>query len=81
MAGPSDSKTLCGQMASIQVVFGSTYHKMQLRTSMPSLIRQSCGDSLPAVSQGGQVGAIYRSPEHPWTPDRSMNEASVKVDY
>ena len=33
-------------------------------TSMPSLTSQSCGDSLPAVCLGGQVGATYRSPEH-----------------
>ena len=49
-------------------------------TSMPSLTSQSCGDSLPAVCLAGQVGAIYRPPEHPWTPDRPANEASVKVD-
>ena len=49
-------------------------------TSMPSLTSQSCSDSLPAVYLAGQVGAIYRPPEHPWTPDRPMNEASVKAD-
>ena len=49
-------------------------------SSMPSLISQPCSDSLPAVCLAGQVGAIYRPPEHPWTPDRHVNEASVKAD-
>ena len=49
--------------------------------SMPSLNSQSYGDSLPAVCLAGKVGAIYRPPEHRWTPDRPMNEASVKVDH
>ena len=41
--------------------------------SMPSLISQSCGDSLLAVCLAGQVGAIYRPPEHLCTPDRPVN--------
>ena len=45
-----------------------------------SLTSQSCGDSLLAVCLTWQVGAIYRPPKHQWTPDRPMNEASVKVD-
>ena len=49
-------------------------------TSMPSLTSQSCSDSLPAVCLARQVGAIYRRPEHPQTPDRPVNEASVKAD-
>ena len=49
-------------------------------TSMPSLTSQSCGDSLPSVCLAGQVEAINRPPEHPWTPDRRVNEASVKAD-
>ena len=36
--------------------------------------------SMPAVCLAGQVGAIYRPLEHPWMPDRSVNEASVKAD-
>ena len=47
---------------------------------MPSLTSQSSGDSLLAVYVAGQVGAIYRSPKHPWMPDRPVNEASVKAD-
>ena len=39
-------------------------------TSIPSLTSQSCSDSLPSVCLAGQVEAIYRPPEHPWTPDR-----------
>ena len=49
-------------------------------TSMPSLTSQSCSDSLPSVYLAGQVGAINRPPEHPWMPDRPVNEASVKAD-
>ena len=49
--------------------------------SMLSLTSQSCGDFLPAVCLAGQVGAMYRPPKHQWTPDRPMNEASVKVDH
>ena len=48
--------------------------------SMPSLISHSCGDSLPAVCLAGQVGAIYRSPEHQCTAVGPVNETSVKVD-
>ena len=47
---------------------------------MPSLTSQSCGDSLPSVCLAGQAEAIHRPPEHPWTPDRHVNEASVKAD-
>ena len=49
-------------------------------TSMPSLTSQSCGDSLPSVCLAGQAEAINRPPEHPWMPDRPVNEASVKAD-
>ena len=49
-------------------------------TSMPSLTSQSCSDSLPSVCLAGKVGAIHRPPEHLWTPDRPVNEASVKAD-
>ena len=49
-------------------------------TSMPSLTSQSCGDSLPSVCLAGQVGAIYRPPEHSWMPGRPVNEAPVKAD-
>ena len=48
--------------------------------SMPSLASQSCGDSLPSVCLEGQAEAINRPLEHPWTPDRPLNEASVKAD-
>ena len=40
-----------------------------------------CGGSLLAVYLARQVGAISRPPEHPCTPDRPVNEASVKVDH
>ena len=48
--------------------------------SMPSLTSQSSSDSLLAVCLAGKVGAIYRPPDHAWTPDRPVNEASIKVD-
>ena len=64
--------------------FNSGYFQLHMSqnvaTLMPSLTSQSCGDSLLAVCLAGQVGAIYRPPEHQWTPDRLVNEASVKVD-
>ena len=48
---------------------------------MLSLTSQSCGDSLLAVCLAGQVGVIYRPPEHPWMPDRPVNEASqVRIE-
>ena len=72
-------KLFYGQMASIQAVFSSTRFK-NVATLMPSLTSQSCGDSLPSVCLAGQVEAINRPPEHPWMPDRPVNEASVKAD-
>ena len=79
VAGTSDTKTvLCPNG------FNSGYFQLHMSqnvaTSMPSLTSQSCSDSLPAVCLAGQVGAIHRPPEHPWMPDRPMNEASVKAD-
>ena len=74
VAGPYDSKKLYGQMASVQAVFGSTYQNVAM--SMLNLTSEYCDDSLLAE----QVRAIYRPPEHLWTPDRPVNEASVKVD-
>ena len=80
VAGPSDTKTVlwpngfnsgCLQLHMLQNV----------AKSMPSLTSQSSGDSLLAVCLAGQVGAIYKPLEHPWMPDRFLNEASVKVDH
>ena len=50
-------------------------------TLMLSLTSQSCGDSLPSVCLAGKAEAINRPPEHPWMPDRPVNEASVKADH
>ena len=75
VARTSDTKILYGQMAGCFRLHMS----QNVATSMPSLTSQSYGDSLPAVCLAGQVGAIYRPPEHPM-PDRPVNEASVKVD-
>ena len=49
--------------------------------SMLSLTSQLYSDSLMAVCLAAQAGAIYRPPEHPWMPDRPVNEASVKEDH
>ena len=57
------------------------YTSQNLATSMPSLTSQSCSDSLLAICLSGKVGAIYRPPEYLWTPDRPVNEASVKADH
>ena len=51
-----------------------------IATSMLSFTIQSCSDSLPSVCLAGKVEAIYKPPEHLWTPDRPVNEASVKAD-
>ena len=59
----------------------SQLHTSQnVATSMPRLTSQYCSHSLPSVCLAGQVGAINRPPEHSWTPDRPVNEASVKAD-
>ena len=50
-------------------------------TLMPSLTSQPCSESLPAVCLARHVRAIYIPPKHPWMPDRSMNETSVKADH
>ena len=73
VTGPSHTKTFNG--------FNSGRFQLHMSQivarSMPSLTSQSCGDSLLAVCLAEQVGAIYRPPEHPWTQDRSVDEASV----
>ena len=42
---------------------------------MSSLTSQSCSDSLLTDHLARKVGAIHRPPEHPWMPDRPINEA------
>ena len=79
VAGPSDAKTFLWPNGFNSGRF-QLHISQNVATSMPNLTSQSCGDSLPAVCLAGQVGAIYRPPEHLWTPDKPMNEASVKVD-
>ena len=68
-------------MALICAVYCSTYISQNVAILMLSLTSQSCGDPLLAVCLPGQVGVIYRPPEHWWMPDRPMNEASVKADH
>ena len=74
VAGSSDSKNYIAKWC--QFILFSAPHIIKCSFS---LTRQSYGDSLPNVCLAGQVGAIYRPPEHPWMPDRPMNEASMKV--
>ena len=63
VAGPSDSRKFIWTNDINPGCFW--LHKSEnVSTSMPSLTSQSCVDSLPAVCRAGQVGAIYRSPEH-----------------
>ena len=79
MAGPSDTKAFLWPNG-----FNSGHFQLDMSqnvaTSMPSLTSQSCSNSLLAVCLARQVGAIYRPPEYPWTPDRPVNEALVKAD-
>ena len=79
VVGPSNTKTVLGPNGFNSGCF-QLHMSHNVATSMPSLTSQSHGYSLPAVCLAGQVEAIYRPPEHRWTPDRPMNEASVKVD-
>ena len=80
VAGPSNTKTVLWPNGFNSGCF-QLHMSQNVARSMPSLTSQSCGDSLPAVCLAGQVGAIYRPPEHQWMPDRPMNEALVKVDH
>ena len=77
---PPIQELFSSQLASIQAIYSSTCHKMQLHQCSVSPASLQCSDSLLAVCLAGQVGAIYRPPEHPWRPDRPMNEASIKAD-
>ena len=49
----------------------------QCPVSSASLVVIPCRQ---AVCLAGQVGAIYRPPDHPWMPDRPVNVSSVKAD-
>ena len=79
VAGPSDTKSFLWPNGFNSGCFW-LHTSENVATSIPSLTSQSCSDSLPAVCLAGQVEAIYIPPEHPWMPDRPMNEASVKAD-
>ena len=80
MAGTSDTKTILWPNGFNSGCF-QLHISQNVATSIPSLTSQSCGDTLPAICLAGEVAAIYRPPEHRWTPDRPVNEASVKVDH
>ena len=80
VAGGSDTKTFSWPNG-FNSGFFQLYTSQNVATSMPSLTSQSCSDSLPSVCLAGKVEVIYRPPEHPWTPDRLVNEASVKADH
>ena len=79
VAGPSDTKNFLWLTGFNSGRF-QLHISQNVATSMPSLTSQSCSDSLPAVYLAGQVGAMYILPKHPWMPDRSVNEASVKAN-
>ena len=79
VAGSSDTKTILWPNGFNSGCF-QLHMSQNVAILMPSLTSQSSSDSLPAVCLAGQVGAIYRPPEHPWMPDRPMNEASIKAD-
>ena len=79
MVGTSDIKTFLWLNGFNSGCF-QLHMSQNVATLMPSLTSQSCSDSLPAVCLAGQVGAIYRPLKHLWTPDRPVNEASVKAD-
>ena len=76
VAGTSDTKAFLWPNCFNSGRF-KLYMSQNVATSMPNLTSQSCSDSLLAVCLARQVGAIYRPPEHQWTPDRPVNEASV----
>ena len=80
VAGTSDTKTFLWPNGFNSGCF-QLHMSQNVATSMPSLTSQSCSDSLLAVCLARQVGAIYRLLEHPWMPDRPVNEASVKADH
>ena len=75
VAGPSDTKTFSWPTGFNSGCF-QLHMSQNVATSMPSLTKPSCSDSLLAVCLARQVGAIYRPLEHPWMSDRPVNEAS-----
>ena len=79
MVGSSNTKTFLWPNGYNSGCF-QLHMSQNVATLMPSLTSQSCSDCLPSVCLAGKVGAINRPPEHPWTPDRPVNEASVKAD-
>ena len=79
VAGSSDTKTFLWPNGFNSGCF-QLHTSQNVAKSMPSLTNQSCGDSLPSVCLAGKVEVINKPPEHPWTPDRPVNEASVKAD-
>ena len=79
MVGTSDTKTFLWPNGFNSGCF-HLHTSQNVATLMPSLTSQSCSDSLLSVCLAGQVGTINRPPEHPWMPDRPVNEASVKAD-
>ena len=79
MAGTFDTKNFLWPNGLSSGCF-QLHMSQNVATLMPSITSQSYSESLPAVCLAGQVGAIYRPPEHPWTPDRPMNETTVKAD-
>ena len=63
VAGPSDTKTVLRPNGFNSGCF-QLHMSQNVATLMPSLTSQLCDDSLLAVCLAGQVGGIYRPPEH-----------------
>ena len=91
VVGPSDTKIFMAKWLQFRLfsappIYGPVTSILAVsaphvtKCSIPILTSQSCSDSLSAVCLTGQVGAIYRPPKHPRTPDRPVNETSVKAD-
>ena len=73
VAGSSNTKTFLWPNGFNSGCF-QLHTSQNVTTSMPSLTSQSCGDSLLAVCLAGEVGAIYRQPEHQLMDARQANE-------
>ena len=65
-------------MTSIGAIFTSTYVTHKAAKFMAKLVRQSCGESQPAICLSREDGAIGREPEHSWTPNKPQKQATQK---
>ena len=70
VAGKGYVFTKTNQMASIGVIFTSTYHTKQLNPWPNSSASRACGELQPAVCLSRGYTAIWRWPVHSWTSDK-----------